>query len=229
MRQQHLDRFYAIINDLGARIGKQVLRDCDRRMGWPDRGVYFFFEDGEFRADGSTPRVVRVGTHAVTTKSKTRLWTRLNQHQGTKSGGGHHRASIFRLLVGAALLERGDITGPRPGAWEQTKSSGANEEPTERAVSAYIGSMPFLWVETDDAPGPKSDRSTIKKNAIALLSNRTYSSGPADPSSPTWLGHRCPRDAICESGLWNNQYTSRDYDSSFLDILERCAVGTNAL
>jgi len=34
----------------------------------------------------------------------TTLWARLSQHRGSaKSGGGNHRCSIFRLLVGRAL------------------------------------------------------------------------------------------------------------------------------
>jgi hypothetical protein len=42
----------------------RMLADCTGRDGWPRHGVYFFFEGGENRADGS-PRVVRVGTYAL--------------------------------------------------------------------------------------------------------------------------------------------------------------------
>ena len=77
----------------------------------PRRGVYFFFEPGELREDGRTPRVVRVGTHAVSAGSRTTLWTRLRDHRGhvigRHVGGGNHRASIFRRHVGSALLGRG--------------------------------------------------------------------------------------------------------------------------
>ena len=77
-------------------------------MEWPARGVYFFFEDGEARStSGTGPRVVRIGTHALTAKSSTTLWNRLAQHRGVVgTGGGNHRGSIFRLLVGEALLRR---------------------------------------------------------------------------------------------------------------------------
>ena len=86
--------------------GFPQLRACHGRMPWPRRGVYFFFEEGEVRSDsGSGPRVVRVGTHALTDRSKTTLWNRLAQHRGVaRSGGGNHRGSVFRLLVGQALL-----------------------------------------------------------------------------------------------------------------------------
>ena len=63
-------------------------------------------EDGECRSDsGDGLRVVRVGTHALTSSSRTTLWKRLSQHKGQKaSGGGNHRGSIFRLLVGSTVL-----------------------------------------------------------------------------------------------------------------------------
>jgi hypothetical protein len=46
---------------------------------------------------GSGLRCVRVGTHAINKNSKTKLWNRLSQHQGTirgkNPGGGNHRGS----------------------------------------------------------------------------------------------------------------------------------------
>jgi hypothetical protein len=43
-------------------------------MAWPERGVYFFFEQGETRSKSHiAERVVRVGTHALTTSSQTTL------------------------------------------------------------------------------------------------------------------------------------------------------------
>src|SRR5579862_1245890 len=81
--------------------GRRRLSDCHGRMEWPRRGVYFFFEPGENRTDtGNGPRVVRVGTHALNAGSGTSLWGRLSHHRGAaRSGGGNHRASIFRLLI----------------------------------------------------------------------------------------------------------------------------------
>src|SRR5882757_8040601 len=85
--------------------GRHRLSGCSGRMEWPPRGVYFFMEPGEVRREsGAGPRIVRVGTHALKDGSRTKLWTRLAQHKGQRSGGGNHRGSIFRLIVGAALL-----------------------------------------------------------------------------------------------------------------------------
>src|SRR5579872_6511727 len=104
-RIDDLNRFYTILDDLRQRVGGwRLLRDCSAHLGWPERGVYFFFEDGECREDGSTPRVTRVGTHAITSTSKTTLWSRLHTHRGQMDGGGNHRGSIFRKRVGEALL-----------------------------------------------------------------------------------------------------------------------------
>lgn len=37
-------------------------------------------------------------------------------------------------------------------------------------VSRDIGAMPFLWLKVNDAPSPGSERGSIDRNAIALLS-----------------------------------------------------------
>ncbi len=108
-------RFYELLADLEARLGgARVLADCSGRMNWPERGVYFFFEPGEARASAEgRRRVARVGTHALIAKSQSTLWRRLSQHRGVAStGGGNHRGSIFRLLVGIALAHRDRLALP---------------------------------------------------------------------------------------------------------------------
>jgi hypothetical protein len=79
-----LNRFYGILGELETKIGGvRKLADCVGNMNWPSRGVYFFFDQGENRSDsGDGSRVVRVGTHALRSGSKTKLWTRLSQHRG---------------------------------------------------------------------------------------------------------------------------------------------------
>ena len=108
-RHADLVRFYTILTNLETKIGgARKLASCSGRMDWPKRGVYFFFEQGENRSDtGNGLRVVRVGTHALKVGSGTKLWTRLSQHRGQPTtGGGNHRGSIFKLIVGAALINR---------------------------------------------------------------------------------------------------------------------------
>ena len=128
-------------------------------MDWPRRGIYFFQEPGETRNDtGNGPRIVRVGTHGLKAGSGTKLWTRLSQHKGqARSGGGNHRGSIFRLIVGTSLIEKDGHEYP---TWGQGSSAPREarepEQPLERAVSAVIGEMPFLWLVVKDEPGPDS-------------------------------------------------------------------------
>ena len=69
-RLSDLVRFYILLGSLEEKLGgKRTLAVCNGRMSWPTRGVYFFFEAGEERCDsGHGPRIVRVGTHALTAK-----------------------------------------------------------------------------------------------------------------------------------------------------------------
>lgn len=237
-RLDDLRRFYGLLSELESRLGgTRCLSGCHGRIRWPQRGIYFFFEPGERRTDsGRGLRVVRVGTHALAAGSKTTLWHRLSQHRGTgKTGGGNHRGSIFRLLVGEALKARSGESYPQswgvkgdPGkaaaqfgcAREEIKAEEikAQEQGLEIAVSRHIGAMPFLWLNIEDAPGPDSQRGLLERNAIALLSNRNKP--PLDRPSASWLGSDSLRERVRESGLWNNNHVDENYEGSFLDTLE---------
>jgi len=230
-RREDLDRFYELLHELEDRVGgTKLLTDPHANRDLPQRGVYFFFEPGEYREDGRTPRVVRVGTHAVSEGSRTTLWNRLSQHRGQlRGGGGNHRGSIFRLHVGTALINRG-LADAAPGVqWGSPRRPAAEElrqaeRRIEEMVSQYIRSMPFLWVAVEDPPGRNSDRKVIEANAIGLLSN--LGRPPIDPPSPNWLGRWADREAVRESGLWNVDHVDEGYDPAFLDLLERYIKAT---
>ena len=230
-------RFYDLLSSLSVSLGGcRQLSECNGRMGWPQRGVYFFFEPGESRSlSGTGNRVVRVGTHAVVNGARSTLWQRLSQHRGNAKGdGGNHRGSIFRLLVGAALAGRGDC--PRPPSWGVCSdlgkaaqrlglASGAAvkeaEADLERRVSAYIGRMPFLWLNVSDAPSPQSARGRIERNAIALLSHARTPA--ADGPSTNWPGLYSDRCRVRKSGLWNNRHVDEDGDPAFLGEMAELA------
>ena len=74
-RLNHLYRFYVLLARLEDRLhGVRRLSKCSGRMDWPGRGLYFFQETDESRSDtGNGPRIVRVGTHALKTGSRTKL------------------------------------------------------------------------------------------------------------------------------------------------------------
>lgn len=221
--QADLERLYVLLNRLREEQGGyRYLQDCTIQTGWPDRGVYFFFENGETRTNGRDLRVVRVGTHAVSQLSKTTLWKRLQQHRGSPNGG-NHRGSVFRLHVGGALLACGEFPSEIALTWGQGSSAGSDEvrtveRPLEQAVSTYIGNMPLLVLAADDTPGPASIRAYIERNAIALLSN--LRNNVVDSPSRTWLGCHCPHAMVCASGLWNVNYVNDDYDPAFLNCME---------
>ncbi len=222
-RLEHLRRFYALFVALEERLGgARQLSDCSGRMDWPKRGIYFFQEPGEHRTDtGDGRRIVRIGTHALKAGSGTKLWTRLSQHKGqARFGGGNHRGSIFRLIVGTALIEKDGHDHP---SWGQGSSAPREvregEQPLERAVSSVIGGMPFLWLAIEDEPGPDSLRGYMERNAIALLSN--FGKERLDPPSRDWLGHFCNRERVRTSGLWNSNHVHDAYEPAFLDTLAR--------
>ena len=221
-RIEHLSRFYSLLGALEERLsGTRKLRECSGRMPWPQRGVYFFREPGEVRTDSGTgPRVVHVGTHALKAGSQTKLWDRLLQHRGAKrSGVGNHRGSIFRLIVGTALIARDGLECPTWGncRGRVPREIREREQPLETAVSAVIGEMPFLWLAIGDEAGPASLRGSIKSNSIALLSNHGKPS--IDTPSRSWLGHHCDREKVKVAGLWNSNHVEERYDPAFLDIL----------
>ena len=154
------------------------------------------------------PRIVRVGTHAVSANSKATLWGRLRTHRGDRAGGGSHRSSVFRRHIGAALLARDGGHLPTWGVRSSGSSSIRSSEALhEQQVSAYFGAMSVLWVDIPDEPGPRSARAFVERNAIALLSNHL---DPFDRASPSWLGLQSPHREIRASGLWNLDYVRCD-------------------
>ena len=214
--------FYGLMEELEHRIGgRRRVADTTGRMLWPGRGVYFFFEPGEMRSgSGDGSRVVRIGTHALKAGSRTKLWDRLRQHRGGLNPlGGNHRGSVFRLLVGDALMECSPTL--RVATWGQRKTSARQfregERPLEGHVSRCIGEMSVLFVTVDDTPGADSLRGFIERKSIALLSS--YVESPVDLPSKNWLGRHSTRERVRRSGLWNNDHVEECADPQFLDVL----------
>jgi hypothetical protein len=201
------------------------LRTCTVSSGWPERGVYFFFERCEIRSGPSTGlRVVRVGTHAVSEGAHSTLWNRLAQHKGTSALGGNHRGSVFRKLVGQALAHREPKLAVATWGKEQSAPRAIRdaELALEQEVSRYIGEMPFLCLAVGDSASTASRRAYIERNSISLLSNASSPHGAcADAPSASWLGLWCPHFDVPRSGLWNSRGVNDPYEPLFLDELER--------
>ena len=139
-----------------------------------------------------------------------------------KSGGGDHRGSIFRLLVGSALLNDKDSSFVCT-TWDikkPTQEMRRSEHSIEQAVTRIIGAMPFLWLEVNDDAGPDNRRKIIERQSIALLSN--FAKPPLDRPSTKWRGLSCDHGEclVRGSGLWNQDYVDESYDPAFLDVME---------
>lgn len=223
-RCDQITRLYKQLGSLGE---PRKLADVDGRS-LPRRGVYFFYEDGERRSDtGVGRRVVRVGTHALGKGSRSTIGGRLAQHRGSARGG-NHRSSIFRLLVGQAILSTESVgcaswglkSERRMAAMELGRTSGdlkGEEERTEARVNALLAEMRVHVLEIDDEPGPDSLRGYVERNAIALLSNCARE--PLDRCSTGWLGLKSNRPLVVSSGLWNQRHTTEYPDADFIDRL----------
>ena len=221
-RAQDLTQFYELLAQLERKVGARRLSKCNGHMDWPRSGIYFFREAGESRNDaGVGQHIVRVGTHTSHNGNGSLLWRRLRMHRGNaKDGGGNHRGSIFRLIIGAALIKR---DGWDCSTWGQgnkaPKKIKEAERPLEMAVSTVIADMPFLWLATEDEPWPQSLRKYIERNAIALLSN--YGREAIDPPSDCWLGHYSDREKVKQSSLWNSDHVDGNYEPAFLHHMQR--------
>lgn len=223
-RMPCLDKFYNLLDDLEKKIGgRRRLGDCDGRMAWPTRGVYFFFEPGEMRTvKPSASRVVRVGANAVgKTETASPLWERIKKHRGVKTRrGGDHRSSVFRCLVGEAI---GRHTKTLPESWGEKlpipQEMWELEYPHEIRVSEYLADMTLLFVCVPGPSGPNNIRKIIESNAIALLSG--YRKPSPDKPSSGWLGRHSRREEVKHSGLWNNEHVNKKYNPAFLEDLEK--------
>lgn len=229
-RHTDLLSFYALLDELAERKGGPHSLRSTVSQPWPKRGVYFIFEPSEVRTDsGEGLRVVRVGTHALKPQSTSSLRARLAQHRGAMtSGGGNHRASVFRLLVGAALSAK--TPSLAVATWGKGSSAPSAirvaEFGLERRVSDFMEKMTVLALEITDEPGPKSQRAVIERNVIALLSN--FGKPALDSPSAGWLGRQCPRARVQSSGLWNQNHVEESYDSGFLRIMHELIVKSSS-
>jgi hypothetical protein len=187
------------------------LRDLSRRE-LPERGVYVFLDPSERSSLYEGPRIVRIGTHAVSQGSKATLRGRLRNHLGPSHGGGGHRGSVFRLHVGRAFLNtEPECWGPMP-AWgvEQKASRDVleSELPLEKRVSEYLGGLEVFVLAIDDAPSKASMRAIVETQLIGLM---TADHSPVEASSPLWLGRHTGVPDIVTTGLWNVRDVGRPY------------------
>jgi hypothetical protein len=219
-RRDAITRSYAMFAQLAERKGLHPLRNILAEE-LPKQGVYFFFDEGEQTNFSSTiPRLVRIGTHGVSAGSVATLRNRLRTHLGTRAGTGNHRASVFRLHVGRAMIERGRLQDAYPN-WGKGQSAPREvterEIPLEAKVSEYIGNLRVLFIPVLDTAGTGSMRATIERQFISMFTENFCA---LEESSSGWLGRFSDKPSIRRSGLWNVRDVGNEYDLKFLALLE---------
>jgi hypothetical protein len=166
------------------------------------------------------PRLVRIGTHGVSLGSIATLRNRLRTHLGTRAGAGNHRASVFRLHVGRAMIERDRLHDAYPN-WGKGQSAPKDitekEAPLEAKVSEYIGNLRVLFIPVLDTAGTGSMRATIERQFIAMF---TENYCPVEERTATWLGRFSDKPSIRDSGLWNVRDVGSEYDLRFIPLLD---------
>jgi Family of unknown function (DUF6884) len=178
----------------------------------PRRGVYVFLDPREPNFLGVQPRIVRIGTHAVSLGSKATLRGRLRNHLGPANQVGNHRGSIFRLHVGRAMLDAGEGHS-QLSSWGEGQDADprvkATEMDHERAVSRYLQELEVALIAIDDEPAKHSIRASTEAQLIALCSEAMHI---VDSPTPWWLGLNSPVAQIKRSGLWNIRGVGAKYD-----------------
>jgi hypothetical protein len=223
-RLTDIKTFYKTLAKLEKKIGgKKTIDQCVRKEDLPVRGLYFVFEEGEKRSNsGKSPRVVRVGVHALMPSSMSRMLNRMKLDRGNdRDLGGKHRRSMLRKHIGRAFMKRDKITCT---TWEKRVKPGPREQKIEEKISAQIrNKMSFIYLNVDEAPNAWKKRRDLSRNIIALLSN--YGEEKViDAPSKKWLGNYFPpsiTELVKASGLWNIADTDRQYDPDFLKDFDR--------
>ena len=214
-RRADLRKFYSLMRRLERNIsGRFKLGKCNAKIDLLKKfGVYFFFEDGERRSgSGNGDRVVRVGSHALNAGENTTLWDRISQHRGADQPGRRRSRTVFRNRVGNAICRRNRGLGPR--RWPIDAELG-DAVRIEKLINRHMWPMKLLVLPV----GRRAHRVYIESNAIALLSE--YREEKAiDAQSRRWLGRRCDREQVRESGLWQSKHVNDVYRPDFLDWLE---------
>lgn len=220
-RQQNIDRFYDLLDKVIVKFPKQAL-DKLPTMRLPEKAVYFFFETNEFRQDGISGRVVRIGTHAAIANSNATLYGRLYNHKGSNDLTGNHRGSVFRKLIGYSILSKDDLNYPYWGdkSKKSNKTIKLTEKPLEKIVSSYLHTLTFTVLEVPGLSSKNNDRAVIEENSIALLSN--YDRPSIDKCSKNWLGLHSKDNKVIASGLWNSNCVDRkQIDSNYFTTFEK--------
>lgn len=182
----------------------------------PTNGIYFFYEDGEFCTHGieKQKRIVRIGTHRVDGNFRSRI----NSHYR-----GNKNSSVFRKLLGRALMRTKDPTNGRLKQWLTQDASSFQE--IEMGVTKELKEhFSFRCIPVED----KEERACLEEQLIATMA-KCEKCRP----SKNWLGNFAADELVRKSGLWNHQHvTSKSYASEktierLKDLADICSSDIN--
>ena len=105
--------------------------------------------------------------------------------------------------------ESGAVPRRRLGTPSTTSKNGS--------VRTFVSSR-CCAIEVDDEPGPESQRATVERGSIALLSN--YHRDRIDPRKDSWLGAESDAEEIRLSGLWNINHVEECRPEGFFSTFE---------
>lgn len=154
-------------------------------------GLYLFYERGEASGHGPDGRIVRIGNHP---RSDGRLEQRLRMHySGNKNG------SVFRTLLGGALIRKQDPSSSCFVHWEKHMAKSCSLcRPIEADVSALLRKQfSFRLVAIPE----RADRNTMEALLVA-----TIAACRICQPSPAWLGRYAYSAKVRASGLWNSEF-----------------------
>ena len=132
---------------------------------------------------------------------------------------GNHRASVFRLHVGEAIIRRDNLRARFP-EWGKNQNAERpiveGERELEGLVTSYISRLQLQCIEVTDRASKNSARSTIEKSSIALFTERLV---PVEPPSSSWLGLHSAHESIVRTGLWNVRDTGKKADFQVIELI----------
>jgi len=181
----------------------------------PERGIYFFYEDGEKSDDGNglMPRIVRVGTH-----KKDNFRSRISEHfliNESKMNFSQYQPkpsdrSIFRKNIGQTILNGANSSYLE--LWETDFTTRANriergakrimelEKKVEKQITKIIRERFSLrYIQFDNY------KALIGSQGMELKLIGTIAGCNICTPSITWLGRYCPTKAINSGKLWLSQ------------------------
>jgi len=222
VRKADLDVFYHLLNCIENVAGPGVKLHEIYRKTTPEKGLYFFFEEGEFRDKSIIPRVVKVES-SFGNKENLTLYQQLLLHRGNISGkfagGGNHRSSLLRKYIGTALINKNHTSCETWGQGKGNAATRKSEQWLEMQVSPHISTMRVLILPLDNNRDFAKIVKYIENNSTALLSN--FQRTVIDEPSSGWLGRHCSNTLVRDSGLWNTSAVMNKYDDTFLELFKK--------